>query len=68
MICEQKNSDGDYTIWNTKTFASADIKKIYEYSLIEKSSIRYRVDKDGITIGSILPLAKAKQLARKSVK
>lgn len=68
MIKELKNYEGSYTFWDTKTGVCVDVTRIQEYNPFGKKRSIYRVDKGGVTIGSMMPLSEAKSKARKALK
>lgn len=68
MIQINKISDGEYIVFNTKSFKTADVKRISEYNVFAKAKVSYRVDFKGYTVLSGVSLAKAKSEARKRVK
>lgn len=55
----------DYTAWLVNTGHIVEIVKINEYALGSGERVRYRVDYNGKTIHSLLPLDEAKSKARK---
>ena len=68
MIKIQKEYDGKYIAFNDKTYACADIIRVYEYNPLGRDKVRYRVDYQGCTKLSMATLTEAKSYARKLVK
>lgn len=64
----EKMGEGSYAVYDNKSFETIYIEKIHEYNPYGKRKPRYRVDKNGRTIGSLLPLNEAKSLAKKELK
>ena len=68
MIIINKICDGEYVIFNKENCKAADVIKINEYNAFGKSKVQYRVDFEGRTVLSGVPLTEAKSEARKRVK
>lgn len=69
MIKMQKESDGRWIVWDTKTLREATIVRIDDYFMGRKMKSRYRVDYKGVTVETMIDVFhKAKTAASKRVR
>lgn len=67
-IIIEKANEGEYVAYVAGTGINADIERIYEFNALEKAPVRYRVDFEGKTKYSLLPLGEAKAKAKELLK
>lgn len=68
MIKFIQENENRWMMWNKQTGDIADIHKITEHGMLSSKTARYRVDYNGKTVDTMIPMVTAKAIARKLVK